>query len=83
MCALSLGRAVKYWKFTHDEANAVHEGGTTDLLSLQDFIEKVTVFTRTLDPSHELDDDVADKFAEYAKALAEQGLLVTAAKYLR
>ena len=80
MCALNLGQAVKYWKLTLQEANEKHGG--TDLLSLQDFIEKVTVFTQALD-SHDLDDEVSDLFAEYSKALANQGMLVSAAKYLK
>eukprot|EP00579_Thalassiosira_antarctica_P000907 CAMPEP_0201876878 /NCGR_PEP_ID=MMETSP0902-20130614/8436_1 /ASSEMBLY_ACC=CAM_ASM_000551 /TAXON_ID=420261 /ORGANISM="Thalassiosira antarctica, Strain CCMP982" /LENGTH=1129 /DNA_ID=CAMNT_0048404213 /DNA_START=68 /DNA_END=3457 /DNA_ORIENTATION=+ len=87
MCALNLGQAVKYWKFTLRNANANEEspgGTTTDLLSLHDFIEKVTVFTQALDSSQvELDDEAANLFAEYSKALANQGLLVAASKYLK
>jgi len=80
MCALNLGQAVNYWKVTLQKNDS---DGSTDLLSLQDFIEKVTVFTQALDSSHDLDDDVANLFAEYSKALADQGLLVSAAKYLK
>lgn len=84
MCALNLGQAVKYWKLTLDEKNANSEGGSVDLLSLQDFIEKVTVFTQALDSGQlDLDDDVANMFAVYSKSLANQGLLVPAAKYLK
>ena len=84
MCALSLGRAVGYWRATLEESRG--GGGsansTADLLSLQDFVEKVTVFSKTVE-SYEVEDDVADLFAEYAGALAGQGMLVAAAKYLR
>eukprot|EP00578_Thalassiosira_sp_NH16_P006546 CAMPEP_0181106352 /NCGR_PEP_ID=MMETSP1071-20121207/16486_1 /TAXON_ID=35127 /ORGANISM="Thalassiosira sp., Strain NH16" /LENGTH=1086 /DNA_ID=CAMNT_0023189753 /DNA_START=165 /DNA_END=3425 /DNA_ORIENTATION=+ len=82
MCALNLDRAVKFWKLTLKNAT---EGGTdmTDLLGLQDFIEKVTVFMQAMDSSHELEDDVANLFAVYSKALANQGLLVAASKYLK
>ena len=76
MCALDLGQAVKYWKLTLQDAG-------TDLLLLQDFVEKVTVFTQALDCSHDLDDDVSNLFADYSKALANQGDLVSAAKYLK
>ena len=81
MCALSLGRAVGFWRATLENRKS---GGnpTNDLLALQDFVEKVTVFSKTVD-SYELEDDVADLFAEYAGALASQGMLVAAAKYLR
>jgi len=76
MCALDLGQAVKYWKLTLRDAG-------TDLLSLQDFVEKVTVFTQALDCSYDLDDEVSNLFADYAKELANQGDLVSAAKYLK
>ncbi|KAL7553035.1 hypothetical protein ACHAWF_017169 [Thalassiosira exigua] len=82
MCALNLGRAVKYWKFTLQSANESSEGGM-DMLSLQDFVEKVTVFIQALDSDHDLDDEVADMFADYSKALSNQGLFVPAAKYLK
>lgn len=81
MCAFNLGQAVKYWKSTLQ--NATESNGGTDLLSLHEFIEKVTVFTQALDSSQELDDEVANLFAEYSTVLANQGLLVAAAKYLR
>jgi len=76
MCALDLGQAVKYWKLTLEDAG-------TNLLSLQDFVEKVSVFTQALDCSHDLDDEVSNLFADYSKALANQGDLVAAAKYLK
>jgi len=76
MCALDLGQAVKYWKITLEDAG-------TNLLSLQDFVEKVSVFTQALDCSHDLDDEVSNLFADYSTALANQGDLVSAAKYLK
>jgi len=90
MCALNLGQAVKYWKFMLvEKANINNEEKssattTEDLLSLHEFIEKVTVFTQALDSSElELDDDVAKLFAKYAESLANQGLFVAASKYLK
>jgi protein transport protein SEC31 len=85
MCALKLGDAIRYWKFTLQSAKMADDGtDTTDLLSLHDFIEKVTVFTQAIDSSQVvLDDDVANLFTDYAKALTNQGLCVSAAKYLK
>lgn len=57
--------------------------GKLDLLALHDFIVKVSVFMKAVDSSVILDESVAKNFTEYANALAEQGLLVTAAKYCR
>lgn len=84
MCALKLGDTIRYWKYTLQNANLANEGGATDLLSLHDFIEKVTVFTQALDSSQcDLDDDVAKLYSDYSKALASQGMFVSAAKYLK
>jgi protein transport protein SEC31 len=87
MCALNLGKTVRYWRFSLQKSNGASEDGrssTTDLLSLHDFIEKVTVFAQAMDSSHyQLEDDVASLFSDYSKALAEQGLLVSASRYLR
>lgn len=86
MCALNLGQTIRYWKFSLQKGNGSIDDGssTTDLLSLHDFIEKVTVFAQAMDSSQfQLDDDVANLFADYSKALAEQGLLVSASKYLK
>lgn len=90
MCALNLGQAVKYWKFTlqkNSNINVEEKSSATtteDLLSLHEFIEKVTVFTQALDSTQvEFDGEVAKLFAEYADALANQGLFVAASKYLK
>lgn len=81
MCALNLTQTVKYWKHTLQNANASFGG--TDLLSVHEFIEKVAVFTQAMDSSNEMDDETANLFAEYSSALANQGLFVAAAKYLK
>ena len=44
---------------------------------------KVAVFIKAADASVKLDEDVAELFSQYAGALSEQGLLVTAAKYAK
>jgi hypothetical protein len=54
-----------------------------DLLALHDFVVKVTVYMKAMDASVTMNEDVAAIFTQYASALAEQGLLVTAAKYCR
>jgi protein transport protein SEC31 len=81
MCALNLGQTVKYWKCVLQ--NTSKAGGGMNLLSLHAFIEKVAVFNQALDSSSEMDDETANLFAEYSNALANQGLFVAAAKYLR
>lgn len=57
--------------------------GKLDLVALHDFVVKVTVFMKAIDSSVVLSEDVSLLFTKYANALAEQGLLVTSAKYCR
>jgi protein transport protein SEC31 len=54
-----------------------------DFLALHEFVVKVTVFLKAIDPSTSLDPEVGELFSTYAAALAEQGLLVTAAQYCK
>ena len=44
---------------------------------------KVSVFLKAVGSTTKLEAEDADLFSEYAEKLAEQGLLVTAAKYSR
>ena len=53
-----------------------------DILSLPDFCRKVSIFMRA-NPNAVLEPDIAALFDQYAQILAEQGLLVTAAKYVK
>lgn len=76
MCSLSLERAVRFWKAQ------LEKKGAHDLLALHDFCRKTSVFMRA-NPTAVLDPEIAALFDEYAKALSEQGLLVTAAKYAK
>lgn len=81
MCALNLERVAEYWRYQLEQAN---EGSDSpDLLALQAFIEKVTIFLQATDPQTPLDSDVANIFGEYASYLASQGSLTVAAKYCR
>jgi len=83
MCALCLDKAVKFWKIQLDSA------GGKDIMALHAFMEKVTTFLQALDPSVTLSpttlggSDVMDVFYDYAKVLADQGLLETSARYCR
>jgi protein transport protein SEC31 len=81
MCSLSLDRAVKHWRSQLEVAIKVKGG--MDFLALHEFVVKVTVFLKAVDPSTSLDPEVAGLFSTYAAALAEQGLLVTAAQYCK
>mmetsp|Transcript_1282 Transcript_1282/g.2093 ORF Transcript_1282/g.2093 Transcript_1282/m.2093 type:complete len:422 (-) Transcript_1282:88-1353(-) len=76
MCSLSLDRAVKYWKAQLDRK------GSDNLLALHDFCRKVSVFMRA-NPSAVLEPEIAAMFDKYATVLSEQGMLVTAAKYVK
>jgi len=84
MCALNLNGAVKHWKSQLDAANKKKKNGDMNLLALHEFVVKVTVFLNALDPSaSSLDPSVAELLSEYGKALADQGLFATAAKYCK
>ena len=59
------------------------KNGSVDYLALHDFVVKVEIFLRALPAGTPLDPEVSQLFYEYAKTLADQGLLVTASKYAR
>ena len=82
ICGLQLEKAVKYWMVQLEAANKINGGGT-DLLALQHFVEKVSILSMAVGPSTQLDEVTAGLFAQYADALANQGALATAAKYCR
>ena len=82
MCALSLTKAVKHWRTKLKKHNA-REGGSMNLQALHDFVVKVSIFLQAAGLSENLDPEDEDLFLLYAEKLAEQGLLVTAAKYCR
>lgn len=62
---------------------ATKKKGHTDLLALHEFVVKVTVFMKAAGTKHDLSPDTALLFSTYASSLADQGQLVTAAKYCR
>ena len=52
------------------------------MLSLQSFVEKISIFCQA-DSVSNLPDDVSEIFALYARHLADQGLFTTALKYCK
>lgn len=80
MCALDINRATEYWIAQYEAELTDDE--THNLLALHKFIEKVSIFMHAPEASRDtLTPETSNLFALYAKALADQGLLVTAAKY--
>jgi len=54
---------------------------TTDTKSLQDLIEKITIFKHAVD-DQEIPTELVNKYAQYADILASQGILSVALDYL-
>ena len=63
--------------------SAVQKKGSLNLLSLHDFVMKVSVFLQAVGPNATLEPQDAEMLSKYAAKLAEQGLFVSAAKYCR
>lgn len=89
VCALNLEHAIKRWKTQLDAATSValidkDSTKECDLLALQDFIVKISVFVQATTPvSTTLPEEVEELFTKYAQALADNGLFGTAARYVR
>jgi len=81
MCAINLEKASKYWLIQLDMANKANGG--EDFIALHTFAEKVIVLMNALDTGAEISENVSPLLFRYAKALADQGLFSTAAKYCR
>lgn len=81
LCSLSLEHSVKHW--TNQLEAAEKRRGSTDLLALHEFVVKVAVFMKAAGTKQDISAAIADLFSKYAGSLADQGLLVTAAKYCR
>jgi len=58
-------------------------GGAIDLLALHEFVVKTSVFLQAVGSTAELSPEDAAIFTKYSEKLAEQGLLVSAAKYCK
>mmetsp|Transcript_23707 Transcript_23707/g.43997 ORF Transcript_23707/g.43997 Transcript_23707/m.43997 type:complete len:1090 (+) Transcript_23707:44-3313(+) len=80
MCATNVERTIEFWAAELKYSNDVK--GSTDTIALQQFVEKVVVYTS----AHKVDDlgETCSKyFAEYAGLLASQGILDVAPNYLK
>mmetsp|Transcript_16536 Transcript_16536/g.24739 ORF Transcript_16536/g.24739 Transcript_16536/m.24739 type:complete len:1087 (-) Transcript_16536:105-3365(-) len=81
LCALNLEKASKFWSLQlHSDKN---EHTEENYLALHKFVEKVAVFMLAKGENEDIPENVADILFQYAKVLAGQGLLVSAAKYCR
>ncbi|CAJ1954327.1 unnamed protein product [Cylindrotheca closterium] len=79
MCSMNLGKVGKYWRQQLDEVNKAK--GSLDLAALHEYAVKVTIFLVAVGPTSKLCLEDAELFSKYSSKLAEQGLLVSAAKY--
>ena len=80
MCATNVERTVQFWAAELQRRN--EQKGATDTLALQEFVERVVVYTS----AHKVDDlgPICGKiFAEYAGLIASQGILDVAPQYLK
>jgi protein transport protein SEC31 len=81
MCSLNLDKAVKYWRSQFVAQNIGKTESDVDLLTLHEFVVKTSVYLLAVGNSAALSPEDAKLFTMYAGKLAEQGLLVSAAKY--
>jgi protein transport protein SEC31 len=80
MCAVNIPRTVSFWT---DELKASRDSkGKINTISLQNYIEKVVVFTQA-NPGTPQPSDSVPYFIEYANLLASQGRFDTALSYLK
>jgi protein transport protein SEC31 len=80
MCATNVERTIEFWAAELKSRNDVK--GSTDTVALQQFVEKVVVYTS----AHKVEDlgaACSQYFAEYAGLLASQGILDVAPQYLK
>jgi protein transport protein SEC31 len=80
MCAANVARVVQFWTEELDSANLRH--GKVDTLALQDYVEKILIFTQA-NPVSKLPEECGRYFANYAELLANQGRLSQAMTYLK
>jgi len=80
MCAANVVRTVEFWTA---ELNTAHASlGRFDTTALQNYVEKVVVFTQA-NPVDSLSAECSNYFARYAELLANQGRLNVALSYLK
>ena len=80
MCAGNVFRSVAFWVQELKAANA--SAGYLNTVALQEFIEKVVVFTQ-LNPEEDLGPECTTFFSQYSGLLASQGRLDVASRYLK
>ena len=80
MCAGNVGKSVGFWVAELKAANAAV--GRMNNTALQQFIEKVELFTKS-NPVDNLGPECSYYFAQYASLLASQGRLDVATQYLK
>jgi len=80
MCAANVARTVGFWTQELQRANAVR--GQLDTQALQNYVEKVTVFTHA-NPVESLGPECTGFIARYAELLANQGRLEVALSYVQ
>eukprot|EP01038_Epipyxis_sp_PR26KG_P012063 gene12063-16144_t len=80
MCAANVERTVQFWTDQLKKANEV--SGNMDTIALENYVEKVIMFTHA-NPVDSLGDECAAIFAKYAELLANQGRLEVALGYLK
>jgi protein transport protein SEC31 len=80
MCAANVVRVVEFWTA---ELNAANEAlGRVDTHALENYVEKVVVFTHA-NPTESLGRECSAYFSKYAELLAGQGRLTVALSYLK
>lgn len=70
------------WMLRSHIANPnLQKKGGLDMMALHEFVVRVSVFLKAVAPGTTLESEDAEMFSQYASLLAQQGLLVAAAKY--
>ena len=80
MCAANVIRTVGFWTAELNEAN--ERLGRMDTVALENYVEKVVVFTHA-NPIDTLGPECAAFFSKYAELLASQGRLSVALSYMK
>lgn len=80
MCATNVQRTVQFWTEELQAANSLN--GQLDTLALQEYVEKVMVFTQA-NPTDNLGPECGQFFARYGELLVSQGKLNSAVIYLK
>eukprot|EP00981_Chlorochromonas_danica_P003692 scaffold681_cov173-Ochromonas_danica.AAC.55 len=80
MCAANVSRTIAFW--TEELQAASNRLGQLDVNALQDYVEKIMVFTHA-NPTDNLGVECGTFFAKYGEILVNQGRLSAASSYLK